>query len=122
MDPLPNPGVNFYRVRTAFADGTEALSAVRAVELQLDRSVLTLFPNPAYRNVSVYFEKMVGKAATVTIHNSFGHEVLESSHNSLPDAPWRLELGNLPEGMYWLWLKVDGFRDRSVRFVVVNGE
>ncbi len=121
-DPLPNLGANFYRVRTAFADGTEAISEVRAVALQLDRSAVTLFPNPAYRNVSVYFEKMVGKAATVTIHNSFGYQVLESQHDSLPDEPWRLELGNLPEGMYWLWLKVDGLRERSVRFVVVNGE
>jgi len=119
-DTQPNLGANFYRVRATFVDGTEAVSAVRAVELQFDRSALTLFPNPAHRHVSVYFEKMVGKAATVTVHNSFGYQVLESRHHSLPDAPWQLEWGDLPEGMYWLWLKVDGLRERSVRFVVVK--
>jgi hypothetical protein len=120
-DAQPNLGTNFYRVRTVFADATEALSEVRAVELNLDRTAVTLFPNPASRFVSVYFEKMVGKAAKVTIHNSFGHQVFESHHDSLPDAPWRLEFGNLPEGMYLLWIKVDGLREHSVRFVVVNG-
>lgn len=119
-DTQPNFGTNFYRVRAKFEDGSEAVSPVRTVELQLDSEALTLFPNPTNRHVSVYFEKMVGRSATVTIHNSFGHKVFESNHDSLPDAPLRLDLDNLPEGMYWLWFKVDGLRDRSVRFMVVK--
>jgi hypothetical protein len=122
QDEAPVEGTNFYRVRAVFGDGTSMLSPIRLAMVGLNPKVLTLYPNPAQHQITMFWEKYAGKAGQVTIANSFGIEVLKQDFEALPDGPVQLELGNQPEGMYWLTLAVDGHRTITSRFMVAKAD
>jgi hypothetical protein len=120
LDARPLEGTNYYRVKVIFEDGTSLLSESIIVNFWLNSQALTLFPNPVRHEVSMFWEGYAGKRGTVRILNSLGQPVIERSYDVLPADPVQVELGNLPDGMYWFWLKVDGVRERQARFMVAK--
>jgi hypothetical protein len=120
-DPSPLYGPNFYRVKVRYEDGTWAYTNISRVDYYFEPGELTLWPNPASTSVSLFNDQYAGKPAKVVISNNLGQPVLKQEFEALPDGPVSFDLGSLKDGMYWLNVKVEGKRARSVKFVVANG-
>jgi hypothetical protein len=119
-DDSPNHGVNFYRIKVTFKDGTVGFSEVRRVNMPIDRKVLTLYPNPVNQTFSLYREDFCGRQAIVRILDSRGTLMSELTFEALPHEPLSIDATGLKDGLYLLHIKVDGFQGTSKRFMVAK--
>jgi len=85
------------------------------VEVQ---QVLSLFPNPATDEINVKMEAFYGKNVTISVQNQLGQVMLQRDIDEVQDATERIELTNLPSGIYTLTLRTAGQAPVSKQFMV----
>lgn len=86
----------------------------------IELEALPVFPNPAQQVVNVDLsgiELDANQRLNLTIYNALG-QVLETHDVSRKAALFPLAINNLPNGIYWLRLQVDGQARASARLVV----
>lgn len=66
---------------------------------------LFIFPNPAADEVFIELGEWAGQPAMLRLINAQGQSVLGQWINALPTAPLRLDLANLPVGLYLVQVK-----------------
>ena len=120
LDTRPNTGPNFYRIKEFFTDGTFMYSEIQQVDFQMVLGELNLWPNPTSSTVNLYNELYAGKSAKVVISNNLGQPILLQEFEALPDAPVSFEMDSFRDGLYWLTIRVDGFREVTRRFVLTR--
>jgi hypothetical protein len=107
-DATPLRGVNYYRVRSYSFGGVESFSAVRKIDLGIDRIEVVLTPNPVVtRQLNVqlrnfeagqYFIELINSAGVRVYSKTFSQtEGNESEVISLPDG--------IAAGLYTLHVK-----------------
>jgi hypothetical protein len=62
----------------------------------------------------------MGHTAIATVFNNMGQMVVQRNLGEIQIATERIELGNLPAGMYYLSLNVDGQGVFTEKFLVNN--
>ncbi len=118
FDLEPQTGVNYYRVRMLNEDGTERLSEVKEVVYE-DIIDFGLFPNPANGFTNLNLESVVGKHdVDIHIYNNMGLRMKQFHLDEVWSKYYQMDLRDLHEGHYTVWVNVPGKRPRAVTLVI----
>ncbi|MEZ4963315.1 MAG: PQQ-dependent sugar dehydrogenase [Saprospiraceae bacterium] len=118
QDSHPLPGWNFYRVKQLRDDGNFAFSNVQMLEFWEDLDEFKLFPNPAGDYVDVNLRSVEGRIVRLLLVDRLGRLAKEVEIESAPIEPYRLDLSDVPEGWYVVWVQAEGRRAKGLRLVV----
>lgn len=100
-DHMPQPGLNFYRLKFNSTDGTSIYSA--AIPVTVDKTeVPGIYPNPAINSITIY--KNGGNINAVTIYNSQGTPVIMQSYPA-GQTSVTLDIRILKHGVYYIKIK-----------------
>ncbi len=117
-DLEPASGDNFYRVKLMDVSGAALYSEVKVVNFPIVNDY-TLFPNPANGFVKVDLEKVVGyEDLSITLFNSLGLEVKRFQINEVYSKYYQMDIRDLHEGHYIVWVNVPGKRPVAKKLMV----
>jgi 6-phosphogluconolactonase (cycloisomerase 2 family) len=119
-DEQPAGGFNFYRLKMNRLDANPTYSATRRVFIE-HLPDFALLPNPADEEVLVQLAAFEGKPCSMWICNSLGGVLEKQAFTALPAAPAGFSVASLPEGMYFVFVQVEGRRAVSKRVAVAHG-
>jgi hypothetical protein len=106
-DEQPLKGLSYYRLRQVDNDGTASFSPVVAVQFSTVRaSELNVYPNPVADQVQLDLSSWPKGEATVQLLRVSGKTVLTQTVQ--PGAKHRLDLRELPGGVYLLTVRSAG--------------
>ena len=114
----PQPGANFYRLKQFFLDGTFIYSPVRKVNFDLDINEVTVFPNPAAKEIFVALNDFEGEKVELQIYNSLGQPMYQESIDEILSEPVRFDLKNYSSGVYTLIIQTENRKIIAKKFVV----
>ena len=117
-DENASQGVNYYRLKQIYADGSFRYSQVKEVSFDLDLKDFTVYPNPALDEISLSLRAYEGLSAEIMISNSLGTVMQSRSIDELTGAAVKFELPNYQAGVYTVRIKIDGKRQMTKMFVV----
>ncbi len=118
-DLRPIDGLNYYRLLFLLENGDEIYSDVRIIDYDepLD---LTIFPNPATDEIFVHLSEIPETEMDWTINDAYGRVVWSQKINTDFISPYRIDVGDLKPGMYYLFAQRPGIRAMSRRFVIAR--
>ncbi|HHM20672.1 MAG TPA: hypothetical protein ENJ20_01495 [Bacteroidetes bacterium] len=117
-DLAPVMGDNYYRIRINHTDGTVAYSDIRTIHYA-DINNFTVFPNPANGFARVSLESWVGKKdVTISVFNNLGVVVKTFHLDQVYSKFYQMDLRQLKEGHYIIWLHVPGQKPLARQLVV----
>jgi hypothetical protein len=117
-DLEPVAGDNHYRLRMLDTDGTIHYSEIKTVNFP-DLPDYVLFPNPANDFVKANLETVVGfENVTITIFNNLGLEVKRFELPEVWSKYYQMDIRDLREGHYIVWLNVPGRRPQARQLMV----
>ena len=82
------------------------------------QETLSLFPNPASDEINVKMEAFYGKNVTISVQNQLGQVLIQRDIDDVQDATERIELNNMPAGIYNLTVRTAGQAPVSKQFMV----
>ena len=118
LDIHPQPGLNYYRIRQARKDGLSRFSNVVLLEFDEALEAVKLFPNPAGQYVDVNLRAFAGQRVQLQLITRDGNLLLREEVEAAPYEPYHLELWEVPDGFYVLWIQPEGHRTRALPLVV----
>lgn len=114
----PASGDNFYRIKMVTTNGEVIFSTVKSVNFP-DIVNFSLFPNPANGFVKLDLEKVIGyENLTVTLFNSLGLEVKHIEIGEVYSKYYQMDIRDLREGQYFVWLNIPGKRPIAKKLMV----
>ncbi|MCB0519531.1 MAG: hypothetical protein KDD27_11350 [Saprospiraceae bacterium] len=117
-DLEPLTGMNHYRVKMLNEDGTVGYSEVKVVEYE-DLVDFVLFPNPANQFTTINLESIVGyKDVDIHIYNNLGLRLKHFHLDEVWGKYYQMDLRELNEGHYSVWVNIPGRRPRTVQLVI----
>lgn len=118
FDFEPAAGDDFYRVKMYLSDGTTTYSEiVRLTYTQVEN--FTLFPNPANQFVKMNLSPFVGlENAEIKIFNDLGVMMKRFELEEISSKYFQMDIRDLKEGHYTVWLNVPGKRPIARQLVV----
>jgi len=111
-------GINYYRLKQIFADGSFQYSEVKEVSFDLDLKDFGVYPNPALDAINLSLAAYEGLSADIAISNSLGQVMQTKSIEALTEAPVRFDLPNYQAGVYTVRIKLDGKRQMTKMFII----
>ncbi|MBK8564658.1 MAG: hypothetical protein IPN76_15320 [Saprospiraceae bacterium] len=117
FDIEPMVGDNYYRIAIHRLDGNIAYSNVKKVEFA-DLVDYQLFPNPANDFVSVNLASVIGKSANIQLFNNLGVKVKGYQLDEVWSKYYQMDIRDLREGHYIVWLNVPGKRPIAKKLIV----
>ena len=112
-DENANEGVNYYRLKQIFVDGSFRYSAIREVTFDLNLKDFTVYPNPALDQINLSLAAYEGSSAEIMISNSLGQVLQSRSIDELTEAVVRFEMPNYQSGVYTVRIQLDGKRQMT---------
>lgn len=103
-DREPNFGKNYYRLRMVDLDGSYDYSEIRAVDFRKGEQILTVYPNPFSREVTIEADFVKAEFATLEVIDILGRPML-SEQIFTPAGRSKLTtsaLADLPKGTYMI--------------------
>ncbi len=119
-DKSPEMGINFYRLKQYFIDGTYRYSEIKEVSFDLDVSEFSIFPNPTDELLFVNLKAHEGASAKIRFSNLFGQPILDREIEEIPSNPIGFDLTHLQNGVYQVTVKIDGYKSKSKSFVIAK--
>ena len=116
-DAAPLKGDNYYRIRMKNRDGSVTYSNSQLVHF-LDLVDFSLFPNPANRFVKVNLEEVMGQEVDIVIYNNLGQQLKAIHLDKVYSKYHEMDLQDLKEGYYTVWLNVPGRRAVAKKLVI----
>lgn len=82
----------------------------------------TVFPNPAVDNINIHLSLTEAKKVVIKLYNSLGAEVQTAieMNASVGDNEYKINIENLPEGIYFVRINVDGTSASTRRVIVLK--
>ncbi|MCF8243583.1 MAG: multicopper oxidase domain-containing protein [Saprospiraceae bacterium] len=118
FDLEPAVGDNYYRVKATLLDGTVGYSEAKMVHFD-DLTDYTLFPNPANDFVEINLEKVVGaENVNIQVFNNLGLLVKRYDLDEVSSKYYQMDIRELHEGHYIVWLNVPGKRSMAKQLMV----
>ncbi len=118
VDHQPIEGLNHYRLKQVFLDGSFSYAQERSVAFGIDINALNTFPNPANDQLFINLKEFAGKKASIMISNQFGGVVSVQEIDELSNELVRIDLSDYTNGMYIIRTKVDRHKIISEKFMV----
>jgi len=119
-DETPSFGLNYYRIKQIGLEEDEQFSEVKTVDFNMELESLNVYPNPADREVWVYDERFVGLSSEIELVNSFGIELQRFEIEEMAAGAFKINLDGLPDGIYFIRVKTEGFRAFSRMFTIAR--
>ena len=108
-DYSPSEGDNFYRIKRTFINGEEAYSAV--VKLNNPKTNdFAIYPNPADEEVWIDLKSFEGRQVTLVLSDMVGKTVQQQVIQKAIAAPYRIDVSDLPTGLYLIKVQPQGKR------------
>ncbi len=116
-DLNPNDGLNYYRVKLKYIDGSVEYSAIKKVHID-DIESFGLFPNPAQEVVHVSLKDFQNINIEIQLSDQLGRRinVAEILDNHQPFHS--IDLSKLKNGIYTIWVFSEGNRPVGKKFIV----
>ena len=107
MDPTPEFGDNFYRLKQVFDDGTFEYSEIKLVEFGIDLDAISFFPNPAENTLFIDLDEYEGKSAHMIITDQYGQLMEEINFEKIPNELIKVDFSRYINGLYFIRTKVE---------------
>lgn len=118
LDERPFPGFNFYRVVQLRDNGSLAFSNVQMLEFWEELDEFKLFPNPANSYININLRSVEGQTVRVILMDRMGRQLDEVWVAPATLDPFRLDLTEVHEGWYIIFIQTEGKRPKSLPFLV----
>ncbi|MEO1518059.1 MAG: GEVED domain-containing protein [Bacteroidota bacterium] len=118
VDDTPFVGVNYYRLKQVFQNGSHRYSLVKKVEFDWDLNEIALFPNPTTERLFVHAQKLEGFPVLLQVYDQLGQLVLEEQVAEWPSSPHAVQLRKFHNGMYTIRIKAGERKQISRNFIV----
>jgi len=105
-DNSPLAGRNYYRLRQVDLDGQFALSSIVSVNMSVNSSSVSLYPNPVLNQAQVQYPKAVKGAAYKIV--SMDGRVMQSGILQENSTQMNITMGGLKSGVYVLIINNNG--------------
>ncbi len=113
-------GINYYRIKQLFHDGTYRFSDIAQVAFELDVNKFVVFPNPATDEIFVNLKDFVGNAGVLQIHNGLGQTVFSQDLGVIPTDPVHITLAEMKAGVHFISVKVEGHKLMTEKLIIVK--
>lgn len=80
----------------------------------------SLFPNPARNEVFLQISNPEDLSGNLVLMDAFGNKVHEQHYGIVPSGKLRIDTAQLPAGVYFTSLRLDGKQPVSSQFVIVK--
>lgn len=91
---------------------------MQVVNFAIDLNHWSIFPNPTQDILFISLKPYAGKAATIELLNNFGQAVQVKKIAVINEATERLDLKELPNGLYFINIKIEGQKALNQKIVV----
>ncbi len=118
QDLNPFEEINFYRIKEVFADGTYRYSATREIDMGIALKNYNVYPNPTAGSVTIDLMNFTGKEASIILTNNLGQIVHRRDFVRLAKEPIRLDYKNIPAGVYFLFISVEGKKPIGEKLII----
>ena len=119
LDENPVQGVNYYRLRQVYRDGSFRFSTVERIVFNVDIEDFNLFPNPTKDILYLNLKEYVGMEADVQVFNALGQRILRKQLDEISEEVTPFDVSTFYNGIYTISVKVKD-RKRMTRQFVVN--
>ncbi len=118
LDLSPIQGVNYYRLRQVYSDGSFRLSTVKRIVFDVNLDQFDLFPNPVNEMLYLNLKEYAGMEADVQIFNALGQRVLQKQLVEISEEVTRFDVSGFHNGIYTVSVKVKDRKRMTRQFVV----
>ena len=118
IDDSPVLGINYYRLKQVYEDGTFDYTDTKNIDFQIDLEAVSIFPNPVTAELFVNLKAYAGKQGSLHIVNQYGQSVKYVELESIPAHLTRVDLEGIPNGAYFITIDVENF-NRTTRKISV---
>ena len=118
-DESPLNGINYYIIRQYDVDGHSYQSDVKFVRMQVTKSIISVYPNPAHAAINFSVANKTASNVEATLTNVNGKVVHRENFSNIPaNSTNKLSLQHQPvPGIYILKLNAEGLSE-STRVVI----
>jgi len=116
-DGNPLIGFNYYRIKMVNFEGNSILSNTKRVTIA-DMETFGLFPNPADESVKISLRGYQGNNIEIQLIDYFGKRLKTVEINNAADAVYEIDLDNVKNGVYSLWIFSEGKRPIGKKMIV----
>ena len=121
LDLTPQLGENYYRLKEVHFDGTFEYTQTELIDFNIDLEALEVYPNPANQELFINMKPFAGKQAQILLMNQYGQLVKNVTLDEINEAPVRIGVNDIPNGMYLLTIQPEGgLRSVTKKLVVGN--
>ena len=117
-DNAPRQGINYYRIKQIFSNGSSRYSNVSEVNFTGNPNQLILFPNPASHVISFSLKEFSGGQAQVQVFNHLGQQVDVLEIDRIGKELQTIDLSAYPNGAYTMYFDIVGRKNFARTFVV----
>ena len=118
VDKQPTEGINYYRVKEIYLDGSFAYTDIQSVGFYLDLKAFSMYPNPTQEDLNFTLSPFMDKAVNISIVNHLGQTVKNVKVDKVKNEHFKLSLGNIPSGFYQVLIQVDGHKSINKKLIV----
>ena len=118
IDEQPKKGVNYYRVKENYLNGSFAYTPVQSVVFGIDLAGISIFPNPAREALFINLGLQDGLQADLTMTNHLGQEVKALKVESMDNQLIQLNTADLLNGLYYLNISVEGQKSFTKKVLI----
>lgn len=113
IDDSPMQGISYYRLKQTDFDGQYSYSKVRAVDVSSIIGEMFASPNPSDGVFTI--NRNIIDEEDITIYDGSGKEV--TGYQTSNEQQLRLDLSGLPNGMYFLNIRIDDGLSETIRLI-----
>jgi hypothetical protein len=106
-DEQPANGVNYYRVKEIYLDGSYAYTEVQSLGFHIDLNEISVFPNPAREELFVSLKPYVGKKGLLTLTNHYGQIIQQIELGEIKEELIQINTSQVLNGLYYINVQVD---------------
>lgn len=119
LDEQPQTGVNHYRLRVDYLDGTSGYSEVQTIRFDelLD---FALYPNPASDFVKINLENMQGQSISIRLYDLLGHRLQNIEIDEVSKLNHKLNLADVRDGQYMVTIYAQGRKPVTKKLFIVK--
>ena len=117
-DHQPLSGESFYRLKLNRQDGSIYYTENKRVNFDIDFRTIQVYPNPTNEFIHITLREFSGEKGTIEIVNNIGQIEKTQKYEVIPAQPATFDVSELVGGIYFIHIKIDGYRSVTKKFVV----
>jgi Secretion system C-terminal sorting domain len=113
-------GINYYRLKQRFQDGSYRYSETKEVTFHLDLKKFVIYPNPTADDFFVNLKEFVGKAGTISVHTDLGQIVYKQHLEVITADHVRINTSGYAPGVHAVTVQIDDKKAMTELLIVVK--